>query len=101
MQIKKNKALKKVEKIPGDKPLIIKYSGREIQVSLTERLENLKLAKELKKEGSLGELEVVRYKLEKEFPELAEGRVSWFFEEPQSEDDPFVVIPKVTAAKKG
>ena len=96
------KPLKPVEnKIPDSKPLLVCYAGHKIEVSLAERLENIRLAKELKKEKN-GELEILRQKLEKDFPELSENRVKWHWEvQNKDSNEPFVIVPVVSAGKKG
>lgn len=98
----KKKNLKPVEnKIPDNKPLLICYAGHKIEVSIAERLENLRLAKELKKEKN-GEFEILRQKLEKDFPELSKNRVRWHWEvQDEESNEPFVIVPVVSAGKKG
>jgi len=97
------KALKPVEnKIPNSKPFLVCYAGHKIEISLADRLENMRLAKELKKEGANGELEILRQKLEKDFPELSENRVKWHWEtQDENSNEPFVIVPVVSAGKKG
>ncbi|HHV42562.1 MAG TPA: hypothetical protein GXX72_06950 [Clostridiaceae bacterium] len=99
---KVKKDLRPVEKIPDSKSFMVCYAGHKIEVSLAERLENIRLAKELKKEGESGELEILRQKLEKDFPELSENRVKWHWEiQDKDSNEPFVIVPVVSAGKKG
>lgn len=100
------------KELPINRPLLVCYAGHKISVSLEERQQNQNIAKQLGKD----ELEVLRQKLEREFPELSESRVTWHWEceedkneqtevaensEPINGNEPLIIVPVVTAGKKG
>lgn len=102
---KKAKPLQSNEKLPEGRPLLVCYARYSFEVSIDER-EELQKEAESRGDGST-ELDILREKMEREFPELSKERVKWHWTKDEKEADsqlnlePIVVVPVVTAGTKG
>lgn len=103
---KKAKPIDSKANLPEGRPLLVCYARYSFEVSVEER-EELRKEAQRRGDGST-ELDILREKMEREFPELSKERVRWHWSMDEKEAnpsqlnlEPIVVVPVVTAGTKG
>jgi hypothetical protein len=99
--------IKDTQQLPKNRPLKICYARYYFDVSVEERTD---LQNQAAARGSgVTELDIIREQLERQFPELSKERVTWHWDAPKENEnaenqlitEPLVIVPVVTAGKKG